>query len=53
MAGSRKFCRLVKEGKYDEALAVAKVQVENGAQILDINMDEVRIDPLRRALCSI
>ena len=28
------------EGKYDEALAIAKLQVENGAQVLDINMDE-------------
>jgi len=44
VAGSRKFCRLVKDGKYDEALAVAKVQVENGAQILDINMDEGMLD---------
>ena len=44
VAGSRKFARLVKEGKYDEALAVAKVQVENGAQVLDINMDEGMLD---------
>ena len=44
VAGSRKFCRLIKDGKYDEALTVAKVQVENGAQILDINMDEGLLD---------
>jgi len=44
VAGSRKFCRLIKDGKYDEALAVAKVQVENGAQVLDINMDEGMLD---------
>ncbi len=40
VTGSRKFARLIKENKYEEALSVAKEQVENGAQILDINMDE-------------
>ncbi len=40
VAGSRKFLRLIKEDKYEDALAVAKEQVENGAQVLDINMDE-------------
>jgi len=44
VAGSRKFCRLIKNGDFDEALSVAKAQVENGAQILDINMDEGMID---------
>merc|ERR1712013_533776 len=44
VAGSRKFCRLIKNGQYDEALSIAKVQVENGAQILDINMDEGMLD---------
>ncbi|XP_045593319.1 methionine synthase isoform X1 [Procambarus clarkii] len=44
VAGSRKFCRLIKSGKYDEALAIAKTQVENGAQILDVNMDEGLLD---------
>ena len=44
VAGSRKFCRLIKEGQYDEALSIAKMQVENGAQILDINMDEGMLD---------
>lgn len=40
VTGSRKFARLIKENKFEEALSVAKEQVENGAQILDINMDE-------------
>jgi len=44
VAGSRKFLRLVKEEKFDEALAVARHQVENGAQIIDINMDDGLID---------
>ncbi|MEP0264963.1 methionine synthase [Dokdonia sp.] len=44
VAGSRKFLRLVKEEKFDEALAVARDQVENGAQIIDINMDDGLID---------
>ena len=44
VTGSRKFLRLVKDGKFDEALDVAKQQVENGAQMLDINMDEGLLD---------
>ena len=40
MAGSRKFLRLVKEKKYEEALTIARKQVEDGAQVLDINMDD-------------
>ncbi|MCL4134745.1 UNVERIFIED_CONTAM: hypothetical protein GTU68_059102, partial [Idotea baltica] len=44
VAGSRKFYRLIKNGEYEEALAIAKLQVENGAQILDINMDEGLLD---------
>lgn len=40
VTGSKKFARLIKEGNFDEALSVAREQVENGAQILDINMDE-------------
>ena len=40
VTGSRKFARLIKENNYEEALSVAKEQVESGAQILDINMDE-------------
>lgn len=44
VAGSKKFLRLVKEEKFEEALAVAREQVENGAQIIDINMDDGLID---------
>jgi 5-methyltetrahydrofolate--homocysteine methyltransferase len=44
VTGSRKFLRLIKEDKYDEALEVARDQVEGGAQIIDINMDEGMID---------
>jgi 5-methyltetrahydrofolate--homocysteine methyltransferase len=44
VTGSRKFLRLIKEGQFDEALDVARVQVENGAQMLDINMDEGLLD---------
>ena len=44
VAGSRKFLRLIKEEKYDEALAIARHQVDGGAQIIDINMDDGLID---------
>lgn len=44
ITGSRKFARLIKEGKFDEALAIAREQVENGANILDVNVDEGLID---------
>ncbi len=44
VTGSRKFARLIKENNYEEALSVAREQVENGAQVLDINMDEALID---------
>src|SRR5262245_35864661 len=44
VAGSRKFARLIREEKYEEALAVAKEQVEGGANIIDINMDEGMLD---------
>lgn len=44
VAGSRKFLRLINEGKYDEALAIARKQVEDGAQIIDINMDDGMLD---------
>lgn len=40
VTGSRKFLRLIKEEKYDDALDIARAQVEGGAQIIDINMDE-------------
>jgi 5-methyltetrahydrofolate--homocysteine methyltransferase len=44
VTGSRKFLRLIKEELFDEALSIAREQVENGAQIIDINMDEGMID---------
>lgn len=44
VTGSRKFLRLIQEEKYEEALAVALDQVQGGAQIIDINMDEGMID---------
>lgn len=44
VTGSRKFLRLIKEEKYDEALEVARNQVEGGAQIIDVNMDEGMLD---------
>lgn len=44
ITGSKKFERLIKENKFDEALSVARSQVEGGAQVLDINMDEGMLD---------
>lgn len=44
VTGSRRFARLIKEGNYEEALTVARQQVENGAQIIDVNMDEGLLD---------
>src|SRR5438477_6693348 len=44
VTGSKKFARLVRENKYEEALSVARHQVENGAQILDVNMDDALLD---------
>ena len=44
VAGSRKFLRLINEKKYDEALTIARKQVEDGAQLLDINMDDGLLD---------
>ncbi len=44
VTGSALFRRLIKEGKYDEAVTVARQQVENGAQVIDVNMDEGLID---------
>ncbi len=44
VAGSRKFLRLIKEEKFDEALAIARHQVEGGAQVIDINMDDGLLD---------
>ena len=47
VAGSRKFLRLINEKKYDEALGIARRQVEDGAQVLDINMDDGLLDAVR------
>jgi 5-methyltetrahydrofolate--homocysteine methyltransferase len=44
VTGSLRFAKLIKEGDYDTALEVARQQVENGAQIIDINMDEGMLD---------
>lgn len=44
VAGSRKFLRLINEKKYEEALSIARQQVEDGAQIIDINMDDGLLD---------
>src|ERR1043166_3334931 len=44
VTGSKKFARLIKDNKYEEALSVARQQVENGAQILDVNMDDALLD---------
>jgi len=44
VAGSKKFARLIAENRYGEALSVAREQVENGAQMIDVNMDDAMID---------
>ncbi|MBS1921303.1 MAG: methionine synthase [Bacteroidetes bacterium] len=47
VTGSKKFARLVRENKYEEALSVARQQVENGAQVLDVNMDDAMLDGVK------
>ena len=44
VAGSRGFARLIREEKFEEALTIARQQVENGAQVIDINMDDAMLD---------
>jgi len=44
VTGSKKFARLIRDNKYEEALSVARQQVENGAQVIDINMDDALLD---------
>lgn len=44
VAGSKKFARLIKEEKYEEALSVARDMVEGGAQVIDVNMDDAMLD---------
>jgi 5-methyltetrahydrofolate--homocysteine methyltransferase len=47
VAGSRKFLRLIKEGNYEEALRIARKQVEDGAQVIDVNMDDGMLDAVK------
>lgn len=47
VAGSRKFARLISEGNYDEALQIAARQIEDGASVIDINMDDAMLDSTR------
>src|ERR671938_1624007 len=47
VTGSKKFARFIRESKYEEALSVARQQVESGAQILDINMDDALLDGVK------
>ncbi|MDH6305136.1 5-methyltetrahydrofolate--homocysteine methyltransferase [Parabacteroides sp. PF5-5] len=47
VAGSRKFLRLIKEGNYEEALSIARKQVDDGAQVIDINMDDGMLDAVK------
>ncbi|GHT41299.1 hypothetical protein FACS189437_08040 [Bacteroidia bacterium] len=47
VAGSRKFLRLIQEKKYEEALGIARKQIEDGAQIIDINVDDGLLDGVR------
>ena len=44
VTGSKKFARLITNGNYEEALSIARQQVEGGAQILDVNMDDALLD---------
>jgi 5-methyltetrahydrofolate--homocysteine methyltransferase len=44
VTGSKMFARLIREDKYEEALAVARQQVENGAQVIVVNMDDALLD---------
>ncbi len=47
VSGSRRFARLIREGKYEEALSIARDQVEGGAQVIDVNMDDAMLDAER------
>jgi 5-methyltetrahydrofolate--homocysteine methyltransferase len=47
VTGSKKFARLIRDNKYEEALSVARQQVESGAQILDVNMDDALLDGIK------
>ncbi|HEX5023939.1 MAG TPA: methionine synthase, partial [Agriterribacter sp.] len=47
VTGSKKFARLIRDNKYEEALSVARQQVESGAQVLDVNMDDAMLEGVR------
>jgi len=47
VTGSKKFARLIRENKFEEALSVARQQVESGAQVLDVNMDDALLDGVK------
>lgn len=47
VTGSKKFARLIREEKYEEAISIARQQIENGAQIIDINMDDALLDGVK------
>src|SRR6218665_1360344 len=47
VTGSKKFARLIRDGHYEEALSVARQQVENGAQVIDVNMDDALLDGVK------
>jgi 5-methyltetrahydrofolate--homocysteine methyltransferase len=47
VSGSRRFARMIREGKYEEALSIARDQVEGGAQVIDVNMDDAMLDAER------
>jgi len=47
VTGSKKFARLIRENKYEEALSVARQQVESGAQVIDVNMDDALLDGVK------
>lgn len=53
VAGSRKFLRLINEKKYEEALDIARKQVEDGAQVIDINMDDGLLDGVEEMRCFV
>ncbi|MDR0755289.1 MAG: methionine synthase, partial [Prevotellaceae bacterium] len=51
VAGSKKFARLIKEQKFEEAISIARQQIEDGAQIIDVCMDDAMIDS-QKAMCD-
>lgn len=53
VAGSRKFLRLINEKNYEEALDIARKQVEDGAQVIDINMDDGLLDSVEEMTCFV